>query len=134
MVFDMLKNKILFIIKRCKHNNYKVLTSKNLSFLVIILFVIIIRFFKLSVKDEINENNFNIHYSKSISSKKKLTSIFKTFKEKIIQKLNFIDIIEINVLTYYYLIKNKENKLFFLITNKIYNILIKSFEVLLRME
>ena len=38
-----------------------------------------------------------------------------------IRKFNFIDIVEIDVLTYYYLIKNKENKFFSLTINEIYN-------------
>ena len=40
-----------------------------------------------------------------------------------IKKFNFIDITKINVSIYYCLIRNKENKLFSLIMNKIYNIL-----------
>ena len=36
-----------------------------------------------------------------------------------IQKSDLIDIVEIDVLTYYHLIKNKENKLFFLTMNEI---------------
>ena len=66
-----------------------------------------------------------MNYSKDISNKKKSTSTFKTLKEKMIKKFDFIDIIEINALTYYYLIRNKKNKLFSLIINKIYNILYK---------
>ena len=31
-----------------------------------------------------------------------------------IKKLNFIDIIKINILIYYYLIRDKKNKLFFI--------------------
>ena len=46
-----------------------------------------------------------------------------------IQKSDFIDIVEIDVLAYYYLVKNKENKLFSLIMNKIYDTLIQPFEV-----
>ena len=33
MDFDMLKNKILFIFKRYKYNDNKILALKNLSFL-----------------------------------------------------------------------------------------------------
>ena len=51
-----------------------------------------------------------------------------------IQKSNFIDITDINALAYYYLIRNKENKLFSLIMNKIYDIVIKSFEILSQMK
>ena len=43
-----------------------------------------------------------------------------------IKKFDFIDIIEIDVLIYYYLIRNKENKLFSLIINEIYDILYES--------
>ena len=38
----MFKDKILFLFKRCDYNNNKILTSKNLSFLSITLFIIII--------------------------------------------------------------------------------------------
>ena len=47
-----------------------------------------------------------------------------------IQKSDLLDIVEINVSIYYYLIRSKENKLFFLIMNKIYDIFIESFEIL----
>ena len=40
-----------------------------------------------------------------------------------IKKYDFIDIVEIGASIYYYLIRNKENKLFSLIINEIYNIL-----------
>ena len=46
-----------------------------------------------------------------------------------IQKFNFIDIAEINVLAYYYLIKNKVNKLFSLTINEIYDTFIELFKV-----
>ena len=62
--------------------------------------------------------------------RKKSTSIFKTFKKKIIQKLNLLDIVEIDVSIYYHLIRNKKNKLFSLIMNEIYDTFIKPFEVL----
>ena len=107
----MLKDKILFIFERYKHKHNKILISKNLSFLSITLFIIIIRSFEFIVKNESNKNNFDINYSKDISNRKKSISVFKSFKEKMIQKFNFIDIAEIDALTYYYLIKNKENKL-----------------------
>ena len=76
----MRKNKILFIFKRCKYNDNKVLTFENLSFLSIISFIIII-FLKFIVKDS-NEESFDVNSSKNI--RKKLTSIFKAFKKKII--------------------------------------------------
>ena len=127
VVLDMFKNKILFLFKRCDHNNNKILISKNLSFLSTTLFIIIIRSFKFIVENNSNENNFDINYSKNVSNKKRLTLTLKTFKEKKIQKFNFIDIVEIDALAYYYLIKNKENKFFSLIINKIYNT--QSFEI-----
>ena len=131
MIFDMQKNKIVFIFKRCEHDDNKILISKNLSFLSIISFIIIMRSFKFIVKNELNENNFDISSLKNISNKKRSTLTLKAFKEMKIKKLNFIDIIEINASTYYYLIRNKEHKLFSLIINKIYDIFIKSFEILL---
>ena len=42
IILDILKNKILFIFKRYKYNNNKILTFKNLSFLLKTLFIIII--------------------------------------------------------------------------------------------
>ena len=67
-----------------------------------------------------------MNYSKDILNRKKSISTFRAFKEKMIKKFNFIDIAEIDVLVYYYLIRNKKNKLFSLIMNKIYNTLCKS--------
>ena len=126
----MLKNKILFIFKRYKYNDNKILTFKNLSFLLKTLLVIIIRFFKFIIKNESNENNFDINYFKNISNKKRSTLIFKKLKEKMIKKFDFIDIIKINISTYYYLTRNKKNKFFSLIINKIYDIFNKSFEII----
>ena len=126
MVFDIRKDKILFISERYKYNNYKILILKNLSFLSITSLIIITRSFKIIVKNKSNEDNFDINSLKNI--KKKSTSILKAFKERIIQKFNFLDIVEIDALIYY-LIRNKENKLFSLIMNKIYDIFIKPFEV-----
>ena len=47
-----------------------------------------------------------------------------------IKKFNLIDIIKIDALTYYHLIRNKENKLFSLIINEIYNIFNKSLKII----
>ena len=127
----MLKDKMLFIFKRCEHDDNKALTFKNLSFLSKTLFVIIIRSFKSIIKNKSNENNFDIIYSKNILNKKRSILTFKTFKEKIIKKFNFINIIKINASIYYYLIRNKENKLFSLTINKIYDIFNKFFEIIL---
>ena len=134
MVFNMRKNKILFIFKRCEYKNNKILALKNLSFLSITLFIIIIQSFKPIIKNELNEDNININFSKDISNRKKSTSIFKKFKEMRIKKSDFIDITKINASFYYYLIRNKKISFFSLIINKIYDTLIKSFEILLRIK
>ena len=118
----MLKNKILFISKRYKYNDNKVLIAKDFSFLSTTSFIIITRPFKSIVKNESNENNFDINYSKDISNKKKSILIFKILKEKMIKKLDLINIIKIDVSVHYHLTRNKENKLFSLTINKIYNI------------
>ena len=60
----MLKNKILFIFERYKYNYNKILILKNLSFLLIISFIIIIRSLKVIVKNKLNENNLNMNFSK----------------------------------------------------------------------
>ena len=126
----MLKDKMLFIFKRCEYNNNKALILKNLSFLSKILFVIITRFFKFIVKNESNKDSFDMNYFKDISNRKISISTFKIFKEKMIKKFDLIDIIKINISIYYYLIRNKENKLFSLIMNKIYDIFNEFFEII----
>ena len=50
-----------------------------------------------------------------------------------IKKFNLIDIIKIDASIYYYLIRNKENKFFSLIINKIYDIFNKLFEIILQL-
>ena len=66
VVFDMLKDKILFISERCEHDDNKILTSKDLSFLSITSLIIIIRSFKFIIENELNDNNFDINHSKDI--------------------------------------------------------------------
>ena len=81
MIFNMRKDKILFVFKRCEHDNNKILILKDLSFLLITLFIIIIRSFKFIVKNELNEDSFDANFSKNI--KKISTPTFKAFKKKI---------------------------------------------------
>ena len=126
----MRKDKILFISKRYKHNNNKVLISENLSFLSITSFIIIISL--KPIIENSNEKSFDVNPSKD--TRKRSTFILKTFKEKMIQKLDLLNIVEINISIYYHLTRSKENKLFFLIINKIYDTLIKSFEILSSMK
>ena len=126
----MLKNKMLFVLERCEYNDNKISIFKNLSFLSKTLFVVITRFFKFIIKNESNENNFDINHFKNILNKKRSTLTFKTFKEKMVKKFNLIDIAEINIFVYYYLIRNKKNKLFSLIINEIYDIFNESFEII----
>ena len=121
---------MLFIFERYKHNDNKVSTFENLSFLSIISFIINI-FLKSTIKNS-NEKSFDINFSKDI--KKRSTSTLKTFKKKMIQKSNFLNIIETDASTYYYLIRNKKNRFFSLTINEIYDTLIKSFETLLTMK
>ena len=65
-----------------------------------------------------------MNHLKDVFNKKKLTSIFRAFKKMKIQKSDLIDIVEIDASTYYHLIRNKENKLFSLTMNEIYDIFI----------
>ena len=134
VVLDMFKNKILFLFKRCDYNDNKILISKDLSFLSNASFIIITRSFKFIIENDSNENNFDMNYSKNVFNKKRSTLTFKTFKKMKIQKFDLIDIVEINALTYYHLIKNKENKLFSLTINKIYNTFIQSLEISLQIK
>ena len=73
---------MLFVFKRYKYNNNKILLSENLSFLSIISFIIIIRSFKFIVKNKSDEESFDVNSSKDI--RKRLTPTLKTFKEKMI--------------------------------------------------
>ena len=59
MILDMRKDKILFIFKRYKYDDNKVLISKNLSFLSITSLIIIVRFFKFIIKNKLDENDFD---------------------------------------------------------------------------
>ena len=130
VILDIKKNKILFISKRYKYNDNKVLASENLLFLSITSFVVI-TFLKSTVENS-DEKSSNVDFSKD--TRKRLTSILKALKKKMIQKSNLLNIVEINISIYYYLTRSKENKLFFLIMNEIYNILIKSLEILSSMK
>ena len=122
----MRKNKILFIFKRYKYNDNQASTIENLSFLSITSFIIIISL-KSTVENS-NEESLDVNSLKNM--RKRLTLILKTFKKKMIQKSDFLNIVEIDILIYYYLIRSKENKLFSLIMNKIYDTLIEPFEIL----
>ena len=104
VIFDILKNKMLFVFKRCEYNDNKTSTFKNLSFLSKTLFIIITRSFKSIIKNKSNKNNFDINYFKDISNRKRSILTFKIFKKKIIKKSDFIDIIKINASIYYHLI------------------------------
>ena len=129
VVLDMLKDKILFLSERCDHNDNKISTSKDLSFLPNASSIIIIRSFKSIVENDSNENNFDINYSKDAFNRKRSISTLRTLKEMKIQKSDLIDIVEIDASTYYYLVKNKENKLFSLTINEICDTPIQSFDV-----
>ena len=82
IIFDMRKDKMLFVFKRYKHDDNKISISENLSFLSIISFIVITRSLKLIIKNKLNENNFDVNSSKNI--KKRSTSTFKAFKKKMI--------------------------------------------------
>ena len=128
IVFNIFKNKMLFISKRYKYNNNKISISENFSFLSIILSVVT-RPFKSIIKNESNENSFNINLLKDILNKKRTISTFKTLKKIIIKKPDFINIAKINASTYYHLIRNKKNKLFSLTINEIYDMSYKFFSL-----
>ena len=130
VVLDMRKNKILFISKRYKYDDNKVSTIEDLSFLSIISFIIITLF--KSIAENSNEESFDINSSKD--TRKRLTFTLKALKEKLIQKFNLLNIVEIDISIYYYLIRSKENKLFFLTINKIYDTFIEPFEILFSMK
>ena len=66
----------------------------------------------------ISKNGFDFNF---FDNKKRFISIFYTLKERKILKFEFLNITEIDIDSYYYLIKNKNNKLFFIIISEIYN-------------
>ena len=118
------------MFERYKYDDNKILAFENLSFLSKTSLVIIIWSFKFIIKNESNEDSFDMNYFKDILNKKRLILTFRTFKKKMIKKFNFIDIVKIDTSIYYHLIRNKENKFFFLIINEIYDILNKFFEII----
>ena len=88
----------------------------------------ITRSFKFIIKNKSNEESFDVNFSKNI--RKRLTSILRALKEKMIQKSDLLNIVKIDVLIYYHLIRSKENKLFSLTLNKIYDTFIEILEIL----
>ena len=70
----------------------------------------------------ISESNASISNRLVPSSIKRITLTSKTIKKNRINYLNIVDIVEISALLYYYLTRNKENKLFSLIIKEIYNL------------
>ena len=130
VILDMRKNKILFVFKRYKYNDNKVSATEDLSFLPITSFIII-TFPKPTVENS-DEESSDVNPLKD--TRKKSTSTLKALKKKMIQKSDLLNIVEIDVSIYYYLIRSKENKLFSLIINKIYDTLIKSLEILPSMK
>ena len=77
----MLRNKILFLFKRCDYNNSKISTLKDLSFLSNASSVIIIRPFKLIIENDSNEDNFDMNHFKNFFNKKRSISTLRAFKE-----------------------------------------------------
>ena len=126
VILDMMKDKILFVFERCEYNNNKVSAIEDLSFLSITSFIIIISF-KSTVENS-DEESLNVNFSKD--TRKRSISIFKALKEKMIQEFDLLNIVEIDISIYYYLARSKENKLFSLIMNKIYDIFIEPSEIL----
>ena len=98
---------------------------------MLIISFIIITLSKFTAEN-LDEESFDINSSKD--TRKRSTPILKTFKKKMIQKSDLLNIVEINVSIYYYLIRSKENKLFSLIINEIYDIFIEPSEILPSMK
>ena len=130
MIFDMRKDKVLFIFERCEYDNNKALAIEDLSFLPIISFVIITPL-KSTVEDS-DEKSSDVDSLKD--TRKRSTPILRAFKEKMIQKLDLLDIAEIDISIYYHLARSKKNKLFSLTMNEIYDTLIEPPEILPSMK
>ena len=73
VIFNTFKNKILFVFERCEHDDNNVLISKNFYFLSTILFQFFIdtRCLKFIIKNELNENKFDINFLKNILNRKR---------------------------------------------------------------
>ena len=69
MIFNMRKDKMLFVFKRYKHDDNKISISKNLLFLLIISFIVITRSLKFIIKNKSNEDNFDVNSLKDIKKK-----------------------------------------------------------------
>ena len=82
VIFDIRKDKILFVFERCEYDDNKILASENLSFLPIMKIISFIITFKLIVENKSDENNSDMNFSKNI--KKRSISTLKTFKERMI--------------------------------------------------
>ena len=77
----MFRDKILFLSERCDHNDNKISTSKDLSFLPNASFIVIIRSFKSIIENDSNEDNFDMNYSKNAFNRKRSTSTLRILKE-----------------------------------------------------
>ena len=121
VILDMLKDKVLFVPGRCEHDDNKVSTAEDLSFLPTTPSVVITRPPKPTAKDESDEDSSGMDHSKDTSNRKRSTPTPRALKEKMIKEPDLIDIAEIGAPAYYHLARNKENKLFSLTMNEIYD-------------
>ena len=78
----MFKNKIFFFSKRCDYNKNKIFVSKDLLFLLTIPFIVITRPFNFIIKNDSNENNFDINHSKMSRTKKDLYQFLRHLKKR----------------------------------------------------
>ena len=127
VLLDIIKDRILFPLGRCDYNKNYILLSKDLTFLLILILVslsssvstiisytILKRVLFVSICE--NEPNISAIESKILSSIKKL----ETSTQRSFNLANNLDIIEIEVVVFYILIKNKSNKFFNLILSEIH--------------
>ena len=114
---------MLFISSRYEYNDNTISFIKDLTFVKTSIsrsfnsqFFIISK--KIISSFFISKNDFDFNF---FDNEIRFTSTPRASKKKKILKLEFLNIVEIDINLYYHLIRNKNNKLFFIIISEIYN-------------
>ena len=125
----MLKNKILFVLDRCEHDENQTSSSKNLSFLPtsspssssISLSSTLKRPSTPTCEDEGYKIAFESPSSSEQSSKSRRTSNSRAAKEQRTSLSDALNIVEIEASAFHMLTSNKINKLFSITSSEIHN-------------
>ena len=125
----MLRDKVLFLSRRYIYNYNIIFLLQDLFFLKIstsktTLLKTLKRLLKPTFEDNSNTSESNVSISNRLvlPSIKRITLTPRAIKENRTLYSNTANIAEISALLYYYLARNKENKLFSLIIKEIYKL------------